>query len=241
MIHTALIFAGGTGTRMNNKGKPKQFLELHGKPIIIHTIEHFERHPGIHSIAVVCIAEWIEYLREKLEQFQLQKVRWLIPGGTTSQESTRNGLYTIARDQDPNDTIVLIHDGVRPLINAQTISDNIDSVLCHGSAITVAPAIETIITTEDGDHAKEAIPRHICRLARAPQSFILANILDLHRQAEAEGHNEIIDSASLMLHYGKTLKLVQGPVENIKITTPSDFYIFRAIMEARENMQILGV
>lgn len=241
MIHTALIFAGGTGTRMNNKGKPKQFLELHGKPIIIHTLEHFEQHPQIDSIAVVCIAEWLNYLREKLELFQIRKVRWLIPGGATSQESTRNGLYTIAKDQDPGNTIVLIHDGVRPLINAQTISNNIDAVLQHGSAITVAPAIETIITTEDDRHAKEAIPRHLCRLARAPQSFILSDILHLHRRADAEGYNEAIDSASLMLHYGKTLNLVQGPVENIKITTPSDFYIFRAIMEARENMQILGV
>ena len=240
-MNTALIFAGGTGRRMGSAGRPKQFLELHGKPIIIHTLEHFDHHPEIDAIAVVCIEGWMDYLRELLDRFRIKKVRWLVPGGATSQDSTRAGLNAIAADCDPNDTIVLIHDGVRPLITEKLISDNIDAVKRFGNAITAAPAIETIITVDENEDVTGLTDRQACRLARAPQSFRLADILDMHRRAMADGYDRMIDSASLMIHYGAKLHLVEGPAENIKITTPSDFYIFKAITEARESMQILGL
>ena len=240
-MNTALIFAGGAGRRMNSAGKPKQFLELHGKPIIIHTLEHFDRHPEIDAIAVVCIAGWIDYLRELLVRFHIKKVRWIVPGGETSQESTRAGLGILEANCDPEDTIVLIHDGVRPLITEKLISDNIAAVKRYGNAITAAPAIETIITVDENEDVTELIDRQACRLARAPQSFRLKDILAMHRRAMDDNYDKMIDSASLMIHYGVKLHLVEGPAENIKITTPSDFYIFKAIQEARENMQILGL
>ena len=126
-MNTALIFAGGTGSRMKNKDKPKQFLELNGKPIIIHTIEHFDEHPEIDAIVVVCLESWIDFLRNKLEKFNIKKVVNIVPGGMSGQESIRNGLFAI-RDfvvEKEENPIVLIHDGVRPLINAKLISDNI--------------------------------------------------------------------------------------------------------------------
>ena len=110
-----------------------------------------------------------------------------------------------------------------------------------GNAITAAPAIETILTVDEEENVSGLIDRQHCRLARAPQSFYLADIIAMHQKAMAEGYDRMIDSASLMIHYGKTLHLVEGPAENIKITTPSDFYIFKAIREARENMQNLGL
>ena len=240
-MNTALIFAGGAGRRMHSAGKPKQFLELHGKPIIIHTLEHFDRHPEIDAIAVVCIAGWIDYLKDLLIRFHIKKVRWIVPGGETSQESTRAGLNVLAENCPGEDTIVLIHDGVRPLITEKLISDNIASVRQYGNAITAAPAIETIITVDENEDVTELIDRQSCRLARAPQSFVLADIIAMHQQAMDEGYDQMLDSASLMIHYGKKLHLVESPAENIKITTPSDFYIFKAIQEARENMQILGI
>ena len=240
-MNTALIFAGGTGRRMGAAGRPKQFLELHGKPIIIHTLEHFDRHPQIDAIAVVCIAGWIDYLRDQLDRFRIKKVRWIVPGGETSQDSTRAGLNAIAADCDPADTVVLIHDGVRPLITEKLISDNIAAVRQYGNAITAAPAIETIITVDENEEVERLIDRQTCRLARAPQSFYLGDILEMHRRSAADGYDGMIDSASLMIHYGVKLHLVEGPAENIKITTPSDFYIFKAITESRENMQILGL
>ena len=240
-MNTALIFAGGAGRRMHSAGKPKQFLELHGKPIIIHTLEHFDRHPEIDAIAVVCIAGWVDYLKELLVRFHIKKVRWIVPGGETSQESTRAGLGILEANCDPRDTIVLIHDGVRPLITEKLISDNIAAVKEYGNAITAAPAIETIITVDGNEDVAELIDRQSCRLARAPQSFYLSDIIAMHQKAMADNYDKMIDSASLMIHYGVKLHLVEGPAENIKITTPSDFYIFKAIQEARENMQILGL
>ena len=240
-MNTALIFAGGAGRRMHSAGKPKQFLELHGKPIIIHTLEHFERHPEIDAIAVVCIAGWIDYLKDLLIRFHIKKVRWIVPGGETSQESTRAGLGILEANCDPKNTVVLIHDGVRPLITEKLISDNIAAVRQYGNAITAAPAIETIITVDENEDVTELIDRQVCRLARAPQSFYLSDIIAMHQKAMADNYDKMIDSASLMIHYGVKLHLVEGPAENIKITTPSDFYIFKAIQEARENMQILGL
>ena len=223
-MNTALIFAGGTGKRMGTAGRPKQFLELHGKPIIIHTLEHFDQHPEIDAIAVVCIAGWIDYLRDQLERWRIKKVRWIVPGGETSQDSTRAGLGILAANCDPENTIVLIHDGVRPLITEKLISDNIAAVKQYGNAITAAPAIETIITVDENEDVTALIDRQHKALGGTD-----------------EGYDKMIDSASLMIHYGRKLHLVEGPAENIKITTPSDFYIFKAIREARENMQILGL
>lgn len=239
-MNIALIFAGGTGTRMNSAGKPKQFLELHGKPIIIHTLEKFDEHPEIDAIAVVCISSWIDYLKNMVDRFRIKKVRWIVPGGSTSQESTRNGLNAISAEQYDDDTIVLIHDGVRPLITPELIHDNIASVKAYGNAITTAPAIETIITTDEEGRVNSLIDRKVCRLARAPQSFFLKDILAMHRRAIEDHYDQMIDSASLMIHYGVELHVVNGPAENIKITTPSDYYNFKAIVESKESMQILG-
>lgn len=239
-MNTAVIFAGGVGTRMHTTGLPKQFLELHNKPIIIYTIECFEKHPQIDSIVVVCIDNWIDYLKKQIDHFGIKKVTQIVPGGNTSQESTRNGLYAAAAMQNPQDTVVLIHDGVRPLIDDQTISDNIRTAREKGNAITTVPAIETVITVDEHSHVESVIDRSKCCMARAPQSFLLSDIIDVHERALRDNY-QAIDSATLMIHYGKKLNIVEGPIENIKITTPADFYIFRSIMDARENAQILGL
>ena len=240
-MNVALIFAGGTGTRMNTKSKPKQFLELNGKAIIVHTIENFENHPEIDAICVVCIEPWIGYLKDILARDFIKKVRWIVPGGETGQDSIRNGLEAIEKDCKDSDSVVLIHDGVRPLINDKLISDNIAKVRECGSAITVTPAIETIVTMDNQDEITKITDRKQCFLARAPQSFFVKDIMEAHRKAIAEGIHDMIDSASLMKHYGHSLFTVNGPAENIKITTPMDFYLFRAIYEARENSQIFGL
>lgn len=242
-MNIGLIFAGGVGSRMNCKGKPKQFLELYGKPIIIHTIEQFDKHPQIDAIVVVCVKEWIAYLEQSLNIFGISKVICVIAGGNSAQESTRNGLYAI-RDNygvDSSKVIVLIHDGVRPLIDEELISKNIESVIKYGNAITVVPATETVIAINDSNEISEVMDRNRCKLARAPQSFVLKDILDAHERAICDNLSGMIDSAMLMRHYGAILHTVDGPMENIKITHPADFYIFRAILEAKENSQIWGL
>lgn len=241
-MNIALIFAGGSGKRMNSKGIPKQFLEINGVPIIIRTIEHFENHPQIDGICVVCIEPWINHLKKLLKRYDIQKVIDIVPGGQDGQESIRNGLYAIARRFPTTaDIVVLIHDGVRPLINEQLITDNIACVLENGSAITIVPATETIATIDDCKRITGVTDRAMYYIARAPQSFYLADILNAHRKAVAEGiASTMIDSAMLMTHYGYKLYTVEGPQENIKVTTPSDFYVCRALLQAKENSQIWG-
>lgn len=240
-MNYAVIFAGGIGKRMNTKALPKQFLKLYGKEIIIYTLEHFEKHREIDGIAVACVEEWIPYLEELIVKYQFKKVKAVVPGGRTGQDSIFEGIKAVDRLVQGDGHIVLIHDGVRPLINEQTITDCIKSVRENGSAITVAPAVETIIRVDDNQQVREVIERADCLMARAPQCFFLKDILEAHRKAVQENKHDFIDSASIMKYYGHTLSVVDGPVENIKITTPMDFYTFRALFEARESSQLFGI
>ncbi len=238
-MNIALIFAGGVGSRMCNGEKPKQFLEIGGKPILIHTLEQFERHPQIDGICLVCVKEWLDYAAGLLQKYHLQKVRWLLPGGATALDSQYLGLQAIQSTlgQDGKHC-VLLHDGVRPLINAQLITDCIEAVHRGGAAVTVAPAIETILKTDSAGQVVDTIDRSACMLARAPQAFYLQDILTMHQKAIALEKHDFIDSVSMALYFGKHVQTVVGPAENIKVTTPADFYTCRALLE---NIDRMGV
>ena len=233
-MNIGVIFAGGRGQRMKTTKRPKQFLEMHGKPIIIYTLEIFEQHPEIDAIVVACVQDWIPYLEELLARFHITKVKKVVPGGDTGQMSIYNGLAAAKEVAGDEKSIVLIHDGVRPLINADVITNNIQSVKEHGSAITSAVVKETIMVVKD-DNVPD---RSHSRVAKAPQSFWLEDILSVHQRAQQEGIFDFIDSCTMMKHYGHNLYLIDGPYENIKITTPDDFYTMRALLDAQENAQI---
>jgi 2-C-methyl-D-erythritol 4-phosphate cytidylyltransferase len=240
-MNIGVIFAGGVGSRMHSKAKPKQFLEMYNKPIIIHTIEHFENHPMIDAVVVVCIEDWIPYFEKLLYKFRIDKVKKIVPGGKTGQLSIYNGLCAAKEIAEDEPSIVLIHDGVRPLINEKVITDNIESVKKNGSAITTAVVKETILVVNEGTSTIDYVPsRKNSRVAKAPQSFWLDDILSAHNRALLEGITDCIDSCTMMQHYEFGLFLIDGPGENIKITTPEDFYTMRAILEAKENAQIYG-
>ena len=238
-MNIALIFAGGVGSRMNSRALPKQFLEIHGKPVIIHTLEHFENHPDIDAIAVALIAGWHEHFRSLLRRFEITKVRWIVEGGATGQASRHRVLQAVAEECD-TDSIVLFHDGVRPLINEQLISDNIEAVLAHGSAITCTKFNETVTVVHDAQ-ITDVIPRDHIYAAQAPQSFRLGEILSLYDRAVADGEYDSIDSCSLMQRYGRPIRAVEGPRSNIKVTTAEDFYVCRTFFELLENQQIAGL
>ena len=237
-MNNVLIFAGGSGSRMNSKGRPKQFLQFYGKELIIHTLENFQNHHEIDGIVVVCIEDWIPYLKKILEKYGIDKVKAIVSGGATGQESIYKGLCAI-HEFATNESVVLIHDGVRPFINEDVITSCIKSVKEHGSGITVVPAIETIVTLENGQ-IQTITDRSKCYHARAPQCFYLGDILSAHNKAIEDGNTNMIDSASLMKFYGHELWTIPGNVDNIKITTPADFYTFKALYEVRENQQIFG-
>ena len=242
-MNIGVIFAGGSGTRMNTKSRPKQFLDLNGKPIIIYTIELFDNHPDIDGVVVVCLESWIPFLQKMLKKFEINRVVRVIPGGVSGQDSIFKGLCAAeeyAKEQNDDSTIVLIHDGVRPLITEDTITDNIAKVKECGSCITIVPATETFVVKRN-DGSLELPKRSECCLARAPQSFYLKDIIGAHRKSQEEGKTDFIDSCSLMSHYGFKLGLVEGPMENIKITTPTDYFVLRAMVEVHENQQIFGI
>ncbi len=267
-MNIALIFAGGTGTRMGKQARPKQFLELHGKPVIIYTLQAFDQHKDIDAIVVVCKKDWIDFLNKKIAEFGLKKIAGVVCGGASGQESIYQGLKfcdehhtrfnsnntatnngnsnnkenssanpcasahdDVAPYMDDVNPCVLVHDGVRPLIDEATITRCIESVQKYGNAITVVDSIETIVR-EQNSVVQEIVDRTSCKMARAPQAFYLKDLLQAHNQAKKDCLTEsFIDSASLMQHYGHTLYVVKGNRENIKITTPIDFYSFAGLVD----------
>ena len=235
----ALIFAGGTGKRMNSRSKPKQFLEMHGKPIIIYTLEHFEYHEEIDEIVVVCIKEWITELKGLLKRYGITKVVKIVPGGATGHDSVYNGLSAM-KDSMENDDIVLIHDGVRPLITKELISENISAVKKYGSGITAEPVRESVVRSIDGESISDVPARDEMYVAKAPQSFYFGKILELYEKAYVDGV-KTIDSSHLCSIYHAPMHMVGSTKNNIKITEPADFYIYRALYEALEGQQVFGI
>ena len=239
-MNVAVIFAGGVGRRMNNTSTPKQFLELHGKPIIIYTLEVFQNSPSVDAICISCLASHMDYMARLCKKFEIDKVKWIVAGGATGQESIFNGLNAVHQDC-PGDTVVMIHDGVRPIINDELIRANIAGVHTWGNAISCTKATETPAEINSEGEIVAISERKNTVIAKAPQSFRLEDIYSAHQKAREIGRNDFIDSASMMRHYGAKLHMVECAWDNIKITTPSDYYIFKAIVEVKENAQIFGI
>lgn len=235
---TALIFAGGTGQRMSTRATPKQFLELHGKPVIMYTIEHFERHPEVDRIVVVCLESWIGELKRLLRRYDIEKVTTIVPGGLTGHASIYNGLL-VMRDTTDAEDIVLIHDGVRPLIDEQLVTENIATAREHGAAITVEHVVESVVRVDGAGQVVDVPPRDEMHVAKAPQSFRYGLIFDAYAWAQAE-EVATIDSAHLCHLRGIRPRVVASTPNNMKITKPTDYYVFRALYEAMENQQILA-
>ena len=193
----------------------------------------------IHNIVVVCLPAWIEELRGLIIRYNITKVRKIVPGGETGHDSIYNGLVAMKAFSSDED-IVLIHDGVRPLIDESLITRNINSVKEFGNAITVEAAKESIIRSEDGKTVNDVPIRAQMYTAKAPQSFRYDKILELYEKAREE-KIKTIDSAHLCSLYNEPMHIVMSSKNNIKITEPADFYIYRAIYEAMESQQIFGI
>lgn len=230
-MNRVLIFAGGKGTRMRTDDNiPKQFLKIKDKYILIHTIEKFERCDLVDDIVIVCIHGWIDELEKNIVANKIKKVSKIIPGGLTGFDSRFNGLTYLMESKESDDDIVLIHDGVRPFITTNLIVENINCARKMGNAITVAPLTETLIYT--ATNPESIFERGNCFLARAPQTFYVNKIYELYCKALKENKTTLIDSATIADYYGNKLNFVVGPEENIKITTPIDFYVAKGILES---------
>lgn len=235
-----MIFAGGSGVRMG-AGVPKQFLEINGRPLLVHTMELFQYHSKIDKIYVSVLEEYIDYVKSLIDEYKITKVEMVLPGGATAQDSIYNAL-TAAAENNPEDSIVLLHDGVRPFVSYDVISDNIKSVKKYGTAITSMPAYETVIFSPDGVDVSKVPLRKQTYTAQAPQSFFLKDILEAHNQIRQrpEGYEDMVDACTIMHTLGKEVHLVSGNRGNIKVTTPEDVYILRGLLQYRENEQAFG-
>lgn len=241
--NVAVIFAGGVGSRMNHPDGPKQFIKVNDKPILVYTLEHFQNHPKIDAIYISCLEEGISITESLVREYNISKVKSIVKGGDSAQESIYNGLTAAWEDRDnDDDTCVLIHDGVRPIINSKLIDDNIESVHKFGSAISSIPAFETVARSlDDGDTVDFVENRDLMYILQAPQSFRLHGIYSAHKKAVEEGMmGKFIDQAHMMNHYGNDIHMIEGFRGNIKITVPLDLSYFKYLVESGEFKSVTG-
>ncbi|WP_320927370.1 IspD/TarI family cytidylyltransferase [Hungatella sp.] len=233
MVNIGLLIAGGSGTRMH-QDIPKQFLTVNEKPVIVYTLEAFQNHPEIDAIAVVCIEGWEHVLWAYANQFNITKLKYVVPGGINGQDSIRNGVYELEKYFDSED-IVLIHDAIRPMVSAAIISDCIRITKKRGNAVTVIPCAEAMIQTEDGEVSVGSYPRERLKRTQTPQGFHIGKICDLHRRALNAGINNSVASCTLMIEMGERVFFSAGSEKNIKLTTVEDIDIFKALLVARRS------
>lgn len=234
MHNIALIIAGGVGARMN-QDIPKQFLNVFDKPVIVYTMEAFQRHPEIDAIEVVCLEGWHEIVTAYAKQFGIAKLENIVNGGKNGQDSIRNGLYDIASRHHDSDDIVLIHDAIRPMVSMDIISDNIRVCRQYGNAITVVPCTAAMLKTYDSLSTTEQVPRDNLKITQTPQAFFLSDIIAAHKEALSKGIINSVASCTMYIELGKKLFMSKGSEKNLKLTTAEDIEIFKALLMSKKD------
>lgn len=231
----AVIIAGGSGHRMG-QSIPKQFIHVNDKPVLIYTLENFQRHPQIDAIEVVCIDGWHDMVWAYAKQFNISKLKWVVSGGTTGQESIRNGVYNLEGKCDDDD-IVIIHDGIRPLVEEAVLSDVIVKCKEHGNAVSSMPYNEQIFVIKDEETTEKYIPRETLRRVVTPQAYKFRKLDDAYHEA-FEKEIGIYGSSytnTMMVELGETLYFAAGSDKNIKLTTKDDLELFKGYLERDKN------
>ncbi|MCR5620830.1 MAG: 2-C-methyl-D-erythritol 4-phosphate cytidylyltransferase [Treponema sp.] len=244
-MNYAIILAAGVGQRMRNGGLPKQFLKLLGKPIIIYTLEKFQQHAEIDKIIVVCHGSYIDYMNRLIDLYRIGKVLQVVVGGSDRQGSLERGISCIKEHGGTDGDIVLIHDGVRPLVSEVTIHENIRVAKEHGCAMTVHPVTESVVITDTEEAGIENFQKRADTYSlTAPQTFLLGALADAYgkvgRNAE-KGNMPLLDAAMVFAGTGREVHLVKEQGTNIKVTTPDDYYFLKTILELEETKYIFGL
>ena len=242
-MNIAIIFAGGIGQRLNNgeNSTPKQFLKINDKPLIIRTLELFQTHKDIDKIYISIHPDYYEYMQELVKYYYITKTVGMVNGGKTAQESIYNALK-LAQKENPQDSIVLIHDGVRPNITEEVITKNIECTKKNGNAITCTSCFETILISENGINPKHVPYRKDTYAAQAPQTFHLGEVIEAHEITRKTNpkYTDIVDTCTLYKTLDKKTFMVKGNRGNIKITTIEDLYILRALIRYKEDLEAFG-
>lgn len=232
MSNIALIIAGGRGNRMG-QDLPKQFLNIQDKPIIMYTCEAFQKHPLIDSIVIVCIDGWQTALQAYANQFNITKLRAIVPGGKNGQSSIYNGISAIAENGNSDD-IVLVHDAIRPLVSQEIITKCIRTTEEFGSAVTCVPCAEALLETRDQETSGQVLDRDQVKRTQTPQGFSLGTLLKMHEEARRHGITDSVASCTLAVELGMTVHFCPGSEKNIKLTTVDDIDIFKALLESKQ-------
>lgn len=235
MSNIAIIIAGGSGSRMG-QDIPKQFINVYDKPVLIYTLESFQRHPQVDEIEVVCIDGWHDILWAYAKQFNIDKLKWVISGGQTGQESIRNGVYNLEGKVNPNDNII-IHDGIRPLVESSVLTDVISKCNQYGNAVTSMPYNEQIFVIDDEISTTKFIPRETLRRVSTPQAYRF----DLLNEKYHEAYEKEVGiygshyTNTMMVELGVRLYFAAGSDKNIKLTTKDDLEMFKAYLKADKD------
>lgn len=230
-MNIAVIIAGGSGNRMH-QDIPKQFLTVNEKPVIIYTLEVFQKHPAIDEIIVVCIEGWEQVLWAYIRQFNLTKVTAIIKGGDCGQNSIYRGLKE-AEKRHTSDDIILIHDAIRPMVSEEIISDCINKTAEYGSAIASIPCAEAMLVSENQKNSCQIFKREHLKRTQTPQGFRIGKLLEIHRKALGMGITNSTASCTLMIEMGEQVYFSKGSEKNIKLTTVEDIDIFKALLLAK--------
>lgn len=243
-MNYTIILAAGVGQRMRNGGLPKQFLKLMGKPIIAYTLEKFEESNEIDKIIVVCHGSYIELMTNILQLYQIHKAEKVVVGGGDRQGSLQRGLNAILDSGGQPEDIVVIHDGVRPLVNISTIHENIRVAKQYGCAITVHSVTESVVVTNSEEAGIMNFQKRSDTYSMtSPQTFQLGKITEAYRKIDDMEQENIplLDAAMVYAQTGGETHLVKEQGVNIKITTPEDYYFLKAILELEENKYVFGL
>ena len=233
-MNVALLTAAGTGTRMG-QDIPKQFIHVENKPLIIHTMEAFQRHPSIDAIIVVTLPSWVDVVKAYASQFNITKLRWVVPGGSTGQESILNGLLTL-KEELSDDDVVMVHDGNRCLVSSEIISNSLATFKQHGSAVAAIPCVEAVFRSDDnGASSDTSIPREQLFRTQTPHTYTLGKLLWAHDEAKKRGIQSTAASCVLMWELGERVFFSKGSEENLKITTLDDMMIFKALLHTKKD------
>lgn len=235
MKNIVLIIAGGVGARMG-QDIPKQFINVYDKPVIVYTLEAFQKHPSIDAIEVVCLDGWHDVLWAYSKQFGIAKLENIVSGGKNGQDSIRNGLYDIASRHNGSDDIVLVHDAIRPMVSNDIISDNIRVCRQYGNAITVVPCTAAMLKTFDSLSTEEQVPRDNLKITQTPQAFFLQDIIAAHKEALKKGITNSVASCTMYIELGRKLYMSAGSEKNLKLTTAEDIEIFKALLNAKKDV-----
>ena len=234
-MNVAIIIAGGVGSRMN-MDIPKQFIHIYGKPVIIYTLEGFQRHPEIDAIEVVCLSGWEDTLRDYARQYGIAKLKWIVTGGASGQESIRNGVYNLEGELAEDD-IAIIHDGIRPMVDSSVLSDVLRVCRLHGNGVTATPYNDQIFRILDDHSTREYITRETLRKVATPQAYNYGLLLRSYQRAFAENIG-ITGSAytnTMMVDLGHTLYFAAGSDKNIKLTSKDDLALFKAYLRMEND------